>query len=402
MGSIALGRRYFKCQSCDLGGYPADLRLGIEASLTRRARELVALAGIGCGFANAGKRLKRFCGWAPSEQTLRRTCLAEGKRIEDWRQGDSEELGLTEAPVSPAAQAEDAPSSPPRDARERVSESAKGARLKSSDIVLSPEGARRFREAPGKIEFQTDGVMVNTIEGWRELRLALWLKRELAPPAEPWEWATRLLAKPTARSILIDMAPAEEFAARWRDRSAALGIVDFSEVSVLADGAAWIWNQVGVQMPGSEGVLDIFHASEHLAEAVREIFGDRPGAMEGWHSAATLCMVRDGWDGICRWVGNFRQEAGESPESLAATEPVLAYFAKHIGRLNYRRRLKQGRSIGSGPVEGAAKQVVGRRLKQTGARWRNENAVKMATLVSAEYVGDWDSYWRRNHLTLAL
>jgi len=44
-------------------------------------------------------------------------------------------------------------------------------------------------------------------------------------------------------------------------------------------------------------------------------------------------------------------------------------------------------------VEGACKQVIGRRLKQTGARWRVERLNRMAELCCACYSDCWDGYW---------
>jgi hypothetical protein len=34
-----------------------------------------------------------------------------------------------------------------------------------------------FREASGDVEFQTDGTMVNTTKGWREMWLSIFAKR---------------------------------------------------------------------------------------------------------------------------------------------------------------------------------------------------------------------------------
>ena len=61
---------------------------------------------------------------------------------------------------------------------------------------------------------------------------------------------------------------------------------------------------------------------------------------------------------------------------------MTAYFATHTDRINYCHRLYTGRSIGSGTVEGAAKNWIGHRLKQTGACWLVENDNTMATLGS--------------------
>ena len=52
-------------------------------------------------------------------------------------------------------------------------------------------------------------------------------------------------------------------------------------------------------------------------------------------------------------------------------------------------------SIGSGMVEGSCKTVVGRRLKQTGARWRVRRVERMASLCCLAYGNQWDAYWKK-------
>lgn len=56
--------------------------------------------------------------------------------------------------------------------------------------------------------------------------------------------------------------------------------------------------------------------------------------------------------------------------SAAASGGVLNYFADYQDRLNYALRLRRGQSIGSGLVEGFIKQLLNKRLEQTGARWK--------------------------------
>ncbi len=46
----------------------------------------------------------------------------------------------------------------------------------------------------------------------------------------------------------------------------------------------------------------------------------------------------------------------------------MNYLKDHEGRLNYALRLKRGQSIGTGMVEGAAKNLIGKRLKANKAR----------------------------------
>jgi len=46
-------------------------------------------------------------------------------------------------------------------------------------------------------------------------------------------------------------------------------------------------------------------------------------------------------------------------------------------------------------IEGACKNYLGRRLKQTGARWLIPNANRMATLGSLVYADQWTDYWAK-------
>jgi len=64
----------------------------------------------------------------------------------------------------------------------------------------------------------------------------------------------------------VTLAPAAELAEDWRPWAAALGISDTATITVLADGAKWIWRQAKAQFPAARGVLDLFHVWQHLAE----------------------------------------------------------------------------------------------------------------------------------------
>ena len=73
---------------------------------------------------------------------------------------------------------------------------------------------------------------------------------------------------------------------------------------------------------------------------------------------------------------------------------LAEYFGKQRDHLGYAERLRAGQAVGSGLVEGACKQVIGRRMKQTGARWRVRRANRMATLPCAFHGDTWQPYWR--------
>jgi len=126
------------------------------------------------------------------------------------------------------------------------------------------------------------------------------------------------------------------------------------------------------------------------------VYGDRPGAAQAWTDAGRRAVLTAGWSGLCDWIARWRAAAGADglPGVLAATESLLTYLTPHVDHLGYRERLAQGRTIGSGQIEGACKYVIGRRLKRTGGRWRQKNVVAMGTVCSAHYAGDWRPYWQ--------
>ena len=239
--------------------------------------------------------------------------------------------------------------------------------------------------------------MVNTLEeGWKEIRIAAFLKRPAGQPARVHQWSSREIPATSARSVCVEMASAEEFAASWREWAARLGITMTAMITVLADGAKWIWNQASQQFPSARGVLDIFHVLQHVADATRNVYGEGSGISSAWKDAALRALLSDGWLGLCDWVGRWRDRC--DPEHAkavrAVTEALLGYLSNHSEHLGYCERLAKGKSIGSGPIEGACKYIIGRRLKRTGARWRRKSAVKMGTLCSTHYAGDWQAYWK--------
>jgi len=78
------------------------------------------------------------------------------------------------------------------------------------------------------------------------------------------------------------------------------------------------------------------------------------------------------------------EQLDHNKEALRQLENYLVF---HFGRLNDRERLAAGLSIGSGQVEGACKNLIGARLKQTGAKWRRERVDRMGIICSI-YYGD--------------
>jgi hypothetical protein len=342
-GAVRLSRQSFRCPRCGDPAYPLDGRLGLEGFLSPQAMRLACLAAASWSFDVAADRLAELAGVALDGDTLRRH-VEEAAR----------ELQRRRATAEPAA--------------------------------------ARFAAAIGDVEFLTDGVFVPTRSGWRELKLALFQKRRRGAAAGPDEWATRELPAPVVGVAYAALADSEAFTACWRPWAERLGVADFSEMTVLADGAEWIWRGAARQFPGAREVLDPFHALEHVAGAAKVLYGEGAAEAAAWAARVRRSLLGDGWPGLCDVVGA-TLAAGVSAAGQTAVDDLVGYFAKHTERLGYYGRLQAGRSIGSGAVEGLARRM-GDRLKTPGRGWREDHLDPMATLVNLVQTSEWPDLWK--------
>jgi hypothetical protein len=343
VGEVRLRRIHFACAACQLNGYASDAAVGLEGYLSPRLRRLACLAAADQAFARSAAYLQEFCGIHLSEETLRLACEQQGQRMAAWQ------------PTSPAV-------------------------------------AETFRRAVGEMEFHLDAGKANTLEGWRDLKLACFAKRPLGKAADVTAWDQRDLPTPTARTMFAAIAPIEEFQGRFRPQAVGLGLSDPAAVHALGDGAEWIWNAVDSNFPRCRQTLDIYHGCEHVSDASKALYQEGTSVARASFERGRALLLAKGWPGICDYVAA-ELAVGDTPQRRAPLEDLTQYFAKHVGRLDYRQGLAEGRAIGSGLVEGSIK-TVGLRVKARGARWRLENVDKMAGLCCLRHSTFWDAYWR--------
>jgi hypothetical protein len=340
VGRIRLTRLYVT--AVEGGGFPADDLLGVDGYLSPGGRRMATLAGLQRSFAKAEQLLRELSGWELDDETIRR---------------------LTHATAKAAAH----------------------RRPERTDVG-------RFTAAAGAIEVPVDAGKVNTTDGWRDVKVAVFSKREAGRPAAPRDFARRELPAPAIRTVVADIAEAGRFAGRVRREADRLMVTTAADVTVVADGAEWIWNLAAGVFPQADGVLDFYHAVEHIAAAAQAVWGEGTPEAIAQLDAGRTALASDGKPGWERWLAAAfpRVPAGASGDPLL---DLAAYLAKHPTRLNYAARLAAGRTIGSGQVEGAIKELVNLRLKRTGARWRAEHVGPLVELIALSDTPDWPSLW---------
>lgn len=316
--------------------------MGIVGGRSRQAERMLCLAGGSWSYERASHYLAELSGLHVCANTVRSVCHAEAACIERWQS--------------------------------------------------QPIAGEKHRKTPGNDEFETDGTCVNTTEGWKEMRVGVFVKRPAGEPATPDEWATRKLPRPASRIAFAAIEDHVSFAARWQPTAARLGIRPNAALAVYADGARWIWDQVNYHFAFAKGTLDVYHALEHVSATGKALYGEGTVETTRWQDEARETLLADGWPGIERVIHTAGSNAVRASQRTALTQ-LKEYLQPHAEHLNYAERLAQGRPIGSGLIEGACKNYLGRRMKQTGARWLIPNANRMATVGSLIYADQWGDYW---------
>jgi hypothetical protein len=254
--------------------------------------------------------------------------------------------------------------------------------------------AEAFARAEGDLELQIDAGKVNTPEGWRDVKVAVLARREPGEPITPTELAERDQPAPAVRSVVAAVEEAEAFGVRCAAEATRLGLTDPEQISVLGDGAGWIWNLAERRFSGASQCLDFWHGAGHLGDGARAVFGSGSGAAEAELGRGKGRLLEDGYWGVTEWVGELAVKVPVGGDG-AALGAVLNYFAGHQSRVNYALRLRRGQSIGSGLVEGSIKQLLNVRLKQTGARWKVEHVAPLVELGALAAGPEWEAFWKQ-------
>ena len=312
---------------------------------TPAARRMLSLAGMSWSFDRASAHLAELCLLKVSNDTIRTVSEAEGQAAQRW-------------------------------------------------IGKSPRPAEVFQQAKGEPEFYTDGVTVNTTEGWRDLRLNVMDKREAGLPVTPQRWAEsgRVLPEPAVRIAWASMAACERQGQAWKRMGRKLGVVDDEHLSVLADGQRWIWDQAALCWKKAQWVLDVFHVSEHIHDCGKILLGEKSPQTRPWAEAQVQSLVEHGPVQYLKDLKSLQALYAEK-EKTKALDSLHGYLQTNLDSLWYRQRLAAGRPIGTGLIEGACKTIVSNRLKLNSPRWTPKHAEQMTALRCLDYSGLWPDFW---------
>lgn len=216
------------------------------------------------------------------------------------------------------------------------------------------------------------------------------------PPTERDQAAHRDWERAGPTRYLAIQEEAGAFGRRAYTFALRLGCERAREVVVLGDGAEWIWNIADQHFSDAVQILDFYHASEHVWELARVVFGAEHPTGKGWAEQSSDWLQREGVPGLLRGLRQLRalSHTPLAPEVRQAVVRELRYFRRHRRRLQYPSFRARGMMIGSGPVEAACKIVVGTRLKGVGMRWSHAGADAMLAARTAVLGDQYDELAR--------
>lgn len=155
------------------------------------------------------------------------------------------------------------------------------------------------------------------------------------------------------------------------------GVEKAEQVVMLGDGAAWIRNLKAEHFPNAVEILDYAHASEHVHDLSKELFGEESSEAQRWAEKKESLLFQGKTKKL---INSLKRTSAKGREARKKLKETITYFENNKDRMNYREYRRKGYHIGSGIAEAACKQLVQQRLKQSGMRWSREGAEAMLQL----------------------
>jgi hypothetical protein len=347
-GDIPLVRNYYHRPADGSGRFPMDEALGLIDGYTPGLAALIGRCAAEHPFLQAEESFHAYTGLRVDARQFPRLAAYLGPLAERFLRATlpSEE----EAPP-----------------RVYVATDGTGAPLRHAELK-----GRKGRQADGSA--QTHEIKVGAI-----------FTQHPVTGQEPWrDLGSTTYVATTQRVEPFGEMMRTEFRRRFRCPPA--------EVIYLGDGAAWNWELQRVFFPRSIGIVDFYHAAEHVAKVV-DLVHDR-------HS-------RQGRRCRRRWVklllrGRLDCFLAEARAAFPVAQKeagakALAYFEKNRHRMRYKEFRAHGCFIGSGVVEAACKTLVAQRLKGSGMHWSEQGLSHILALRTAILSRRYEEFWRLNH-----
>jgi hypothetical protein len=196
---------------------------------------------------------------------------------------------------------------------------------------------------------------------------------------------------PDSSSYLATFAPAAGFGVLMAAEACRRGAARVRQLTILGDGAVWIWNLASEHFPEATQIVDLYHAREHLNDLGRQLAFMLGDASAGWLAERSAELDDGDIDALAAAARVFPLAGVKARER----DTALGYFEGNAPRMRYKHFRSCGLFVGSGVVEAGCKSVIGQRLKQSGMHWSQPGATGILTLRCQQASGRWDEIWQQ-------
>ncbi len=344
LGPVTLTRAWYHCAACGHGLAPRDAELGVAGvSLSPGLAAMNDRAAAAGPFAGAAGLLEDLAGVRLTAKRVERAAEASGAaqaaavRERSVLIASRKLVPLSPSPVPDKLYAVIDGTGVPMTSKETAGREGKGA-----------DGRARTREVKLAVFFTQDKV---DDDGYP-------------------------VRDPGSSSYIATFEPAAVFADLVKAEGIRRGADHVRQLTILGDGAAWIWNIATAKFPEATQIVDLFHAREHLHDLARSLEFMLLDRKDEWLAARLEDLDYGDTDGICRAARASPLEGIKKDE----LETALGYFENNAPRMRYHWFRSRGLFVGSGVVESGCKSVIGQRLKLSGMHWTTAGADAITTL----------------------
>jgi hypothetical protein len=349
MGQLTFKRAYYHCKHCGRSCCPYDQNVGLgRGQLSVGLAKAATLVAAMDPFIPAAKVLHELTGQRVGDRTVHRVTRQAGKL---------------------ASEAE---------------------RRRALAMAAWSVPAGQVEARPKRLYVAVDGVMVHR-EQWNEAKCVCCYWEE--------EGEGGRVIRHSRYAVRFESA--EQFKAYVWSLAMRCGLESATEVILLGDGAAWIWEHVagvlGEKGPVVKCITDWYHVMEHLWACGNTLHGQGTAEATAWVKARETLLWEGRYTQLIAGLNEERKRTRSLPRHRALAE-LSGYLGNQGARLAYDRFRACGYDIGSGRVESACKHVVQMRMKRSGMIWSDEGAQDVLSLRVAYLNQAWQRLWAEKPL----
>ena len=236
-----------------------------------------------------------------------------------------------------------------------------------------------------------DGTMVHIRdEGWKELKVGCVFDVAQRLHYDEHTQEEIELGRAANNSYVAHLGGPERFGRQLWAEARQRFWMHAEDSLTIGDGALWIWNLVSEHFYDSHQLVDWYHATEHLAEVARILYGEGTPAARRWYRRWETKLYQGH---VSKLVKALKRQATKQPKKSEDILKQAGYFHNNRRRMNYLEMRSEGYPIGSGMVESAAKQYKAR-FCGSGMRWSRRGAKRLLPIRSAILSSRFDKMWR--------